>query len=382
MIVFFPVTGIIMSTNSYMDERLIKDQFQKIGNGSPTSKQEERSHDQIDWSLGPITKSEYEHIVTEVNYTEKQTSLGGFELMKVVESLIESYLQILVILVIFNQLPQEGMLNESMFSFSTVNDEETIVGMVNLTARDIFIMTSIMSYFFIATGVVSFINILEDGSMTFKEKILLIVIYLIRVGTSLATSTVLLLMKSNTHPNIGFLLWVSIAGMKFMLLSALTAMTMGRKKLEFKTLLLLAANLNTPIQMQKFIQFSSKDDPKLDISFLVVWILSVMESCSRLICTHSYSSEELFKTFSPFNIQSYICLFILLEFTIFSLWYLFFGKLYLWRNLIISKSVRVQREHWTQEEGLIEHVVAMQQEIKSTEFFEMDAMAQQKTCLL
>ena len=79
-----------MSTNSYMDERLVKDQFQRIGNRSPTSEQEERSHDQIDWSLGPITKSEYEHIVTELNYTEKQRSLGGFELIKVVESLIPS----------------------------------------------------------------------------------------------------------------------------------------------------------------------------------------------------------------------------------------------------------------------------------------------------
>merc|ERR1711963_1176871 len=128
--------------------------------------------------------------------------------------------------------------------------------------------------------------------------------------------------------------------------------------------------------MLKFVEFSSKDDPKLNSSFFIVRILCVMESCSRLTCTYSYTSEEVFfKTFSPFDIQSYICLIILLEFTIFGLWYLFFGKVYLWRNLIISKANLLQREHLTQEKGFIEDVAAIQRKTQSTEFYEMDSMA-------
>ena len=158
-----------MSANCYMDETLVKDEFQRIEDGIPRKddvlrnldqlerivngfarrEQEITSHDQVNWSLGPITKNEYEQIVSQLNYTEDQKSLGSFELMKVLESMIESFLQILVIFVMFHQLPQEGMLNKSIFAFSTGNSEELVA---NISERDIFILTSFVSYFFLATG--------------------------------------------------------------------------------------------------------------------------------------------------------------------------------------------------------------------------------------
>ena len=119
MIVLFPVTGIIMSTNTYMDDRLVKDQFQRVSNGWTKTQDKADSHNEIDWSISSITKQEYEQIVAKLNFVEKHKSLGGFEFMKVMECLIESFLQILVTLVIFNQLTHEGILNESIFAFST-----------------------------------------------------------------------------------------------------------------------------------------------------------------------------------------------------------------------------------------------------------------------
>ena len=84
------------------------------------------------------------------------------------------------------------------------------------------------------------------------------------------------------------------------------------------------------VQIQQFIELRSKDGPKLDRCFLIVWILSGLESFARLVCTYAYGSEEVFYiVFFPFNIQSYICLVVLSEFTIFTFWYLYFEKLYL-----------------------------------------------------
>ena len=56
-----------------------------------------------------------------------------------------------------------------------------------------------------------------------------------------------------------------------------------------------------------------------------------------------------------------------------------FRKLYLWRNLIISKPGQLHRDLLTQEEVIIENFVSMQQETQSTEFFEMDAIATTNT---
>ena len=142
-----------MSTNSHMDERITKDLFERISLGTLSSENELKSHEQIDWSIDPLQKREYEDIITQLNYTEKHKRMGGFESMKVLESLIESFLQIMLILVIFNQLPYEGILNESIFAFSTGTGGETILGLFKVTARTIFILTSLLSYVFIATGV-------------------------------------------------------------------------------------------------------------------------------------------------------------------------------------------------------------------------------------
>ena len=79
-----------------------------------------------------------------------------------------------------------------------------------LTERNAFILITTISYAFVATGMVSFIDVLENGSLTIKEKLFLMVIHLIRVAISLVTTAELLLMKSEKHENLGFIIWLSI----------------------------------------------------------------------------------------------------------------------------------------------------------------------------
>ena len=189
-----------MSANTYLDDRVVQDEFEKIAKVLSETEDGVRDHNQIDWSIGSISKSEFEQLVARLNYTEEHKSLGGFEFMKVIESSIESFLQILVSVIIFNQLAREGILNKSIFGFSTGNEEDLgffsmVLLMINLNTRNVFILLSIVSYVFMGTEIVAFINVLENESLTIKEKMVLILIHLIKIATSLVTSAILILLK-------------------------------------------------------------------------------------------------------------------------------------------------------------------------------------------
>ena len=73
--------------------------------------------DKVDWSIGPMTKNEYEQCVTRFNFDRKKNENCN-ELLKVVENLTESFLQIMIVLLMFVELPYEGILNHSLFAFT------------------------------------------------------------------------------------------------------------------------------------------------------------------------------------------------------------------------------------------------------------------------
>ena len=78
----------------------------------------------------------------------EQEAIGGFETFKAVESLIESYLQVLVVFVMLCQISFEGVLNQSIFAFES-EDDEIILGIVKLPAKYIFCLSSGISFMFI-----------------------------------------------------------------------------------------------------------------------------------------------------------------------------------------------------------------------------------------
>lgn len=71
MIIFFPVTGVIMSSNSYMDERIVKDDFSRVSEDLHQTVEVDNCQKKIDWSIGLLTKTEFEHFMTQFNFSEK-----------------------------------------------------------------------------------------------------------------------------------------------------------------------------------------------------------------------------------------------------------------------------------------------------------------------
>ena len=117
-----------------------------------------------------------------------------------------------------NQLPLEGILNRSIFAFENVEDE-WIFGIVPIPASYVFILSSGISFVFIATGVVNFIDAEHGHTLTVKEKLVLMLIHLMKIGVSLVTCVALILIKSEHHPTLGFIIWLAILFVKVLILS-------------------------------------------------------------------------------------------------------------------------------------------------------------------
>ena len=128
------------------------------------------------------------------------------------ENSLESFLQTSVVLIMIFQLPFEGILNRQYFGIfgnSTGQASQAVM---------IFIGSTIAGFFFMATGLVGYVAKLQNDAMSIKEKMVLILIYLIQIGISLATFTILFLMHSSIHLKIGLVLWASIGLVKFVIL--------------------------------------------------------------------------------------------------------------------------------------------------------------------
>ena len=65
-----------------------------------------------------MSLNQFESLVTKLNFIEDQEKLGGFEMLKVVENGIESFLQVGLVILIFVKLPYEGILNKQKLCFS------------------------------------------------------------------------------------------------------------------------------------------------------------------------------------------------------------------------------------------------------------------------
>ena len=154
----------------------------------------------------------------------------------------------------------------------------------------------------------------------------------------------------------------------------------GPKMFDPKTVLLILANFNTPVQIRPFLQLSSRDRVKLDQCFVIMWMLCGLENIARLICIYAFMSEEVFsKLFSPFTTQSFACLVILLEFAILILWRIFFNKLYLWRNLITLTTGQNNPQHLIEGEVKISGDVRLPNENQELEVLDMKLFARDES---
>lgn len=377
LIVLFPVTGVIMSTDKYFNEKNVEKDFERIVKGLPIH-EEINAMDQcfntkefrerikstfqkpthrINWSEGIMSKYEFEDIMTKIGFTENQQKLGGFEKIKMVENVIESFLQIVVVLLMFYQKPHEGLFNQSVFGLSLKEEEEILGIKIKNGAQLLFIGSSAMGYLFMATGVVAFITVVQKNSMGVKEKIVLVTIHLIRIGSSLVTCCVLLLLKSNVHSSLGFLIWLSIILIKLTLLLVICIANQDKKDSIYEMILFLACNFNLPVHLKKFEEAADNGLPKLNKKFVLVWCLSGIESFGRLLCIGLFTSTEFFHKMVPsLSFPMLTSIVVLMESVIFGLWHLFFKKLYIWRQLMKDNGNQVSTNVMPEQTNDIEEV--------------------------
>ena len=350
MVLFFPITGVLMATHKYLNEKYLENYFKTISDGYPTVIEQTsrfQSSTEIDWSAHIISKNEYGDIITMIIFLRKRQSMGGFEMVTMVENVTESYFQILVFLVLYNQPPYEGVLNSSLFALSR-EEANSFLGNTMTRLKVLLIVSSICSIGFVATGIVGYINVLQDNGMTIKEKFTLSLIYVIRVITSLATSTILLLLKSNRHPSFGYHCYLSILGVKILILLCYTFRRKSFNKMNFKTLLFLSCNFHIPISLDTFENLASNGELKIRSKFSLVWILSAVENLSRLFLLYALSNDEFFyKVIVIADMKSFTLLVIFMELTILALWHQFFHKLFLWKDLLKVSLIGTIHQNFT-----------------------------------
>jgi hypothetical protein len=193
IVILFPFTGVIMATDFYLNSKNLEKDFERISK-------------EVNWSHGVINKKEFESLITKLNFIEDQEKLGSFEMLKVVENGIESFLQVGLVILMFVKLPYEGILNKQIFGLAQTEESQLLeilqaVGF-KADAKLFFFVSCAMGYFFIATGIVSYIGVIQKQSMGMKHKLILILIHLFKIATSLLTFCLLLTISNN-----GFMIW-------------------------------------------------------------------------------------------------------------------------------------------------------------------------------
>merc|ERR1712020_85117 len=110
------------------------------------------------------------------------------------------------------QLPFEGILTKQYFG-----PLYSPTGEMNNSLM-ILIGSTVVGFFFLGTGMAGYVAKLQKDALGIKEKIFLIFIYLIQIGISLTTFTILFVMHSNVHLQMGLIVWTSASGLKLLAL--------------------------------------------------------------------------------------------------------------------------------------------------------------------
>ena len=216
-----------MATEKHYTEQIVDDGFDDL---------ETNNEDGI-----RMTKDHYENLITKLRFVEDQNGLGGFEAVKMLENCLESFLQTSIVLIMLLQLPFEGILTRQYFGLLL----DPITGEFN-QALMILIGSTIAGFFFLGTGMVSYVTKLQKDALGIKEKIFLIVIYLIQIGISLTTFTILFVMHSNLHLKMGLILWLSIGALKLLTLLVFSIKTKRQTETWVEMMIFVTCNFKSP----------------------------------------------------------------------------------------------------------------------------------------
>ena len=217
-----------------------------------------------------MTKLHYEQLITKLRFVEHQHGLGGFEAVKMMENCLESFLQTSIVLIMLLQLPFEGILTKQYFGLLYSS-----TGEMN-NALKILIVSTVAGFFFLGSGMVSYVVKLQKEALSIKEKIFLIFIYLTQIGISLITFTALFLMQSSIHLHMGSILWGSISALKLTTLLVFSIKTKRQTETWVEVMIFVTCNFNLPAHLEQFEEchYDSKVEPKLNKRFTFPWAIN------------------------------------------------------------------------------------------------------------
>ena len=320
IVVFFPLTGVIMATEKHYTEKIVDDLFDDLENGNEDGSR--------------MTKLHYEQLITKLRFVEHQNGLGGFEAVKMMENSLESFLQTSIVLIMLAQPPFEGVLTKQYFG-----PLYTASGEMN-NALKILIGSTVAGFFFQGSGMASYVVKLQKEALKIKEKIILIFIYLIQIGLSLITFTALFLMHSIIHLDLGSILWGSIGAFKLLTLLVFSMKTKRQTETWVEMMIFVICNLNFPAHLEPFEEghYISKVEAKLNKRFTFPWAINIAENVVRVISIWLMGSSESFDKILPSLSPLRLLIILLLgELLVILLWYIYFTKLYIWKDILNEK---------------------------------------------
>ena len=320
IVVFFPLTGAIMATEKYYTEQIVDNEFDDLENNNEEGNR--------------MTKLQYEQLITKLRFVEHQNGIGGFEAVKMMENSLESFLQTSIVFIMLAQLPFEGILTTQYFGplYSSRGEmNNTLIILVGSTAA---------GFFFLGSGMASYVVKLQKEALGIKEKIFLIFIYLIQIGISLMTFTALFLMQSSIHLHMGSILWGTIGVLKLSILLVFSLKTKRQTETWTEMMIFITCNLNLPAHLEQFEEshYNSKVEAKLNKRFTFPWAINMVENVVRGTLIWLMGSSESFDQMLPsITTLRLLAIVILSETLVLLLWYIYFKKLYVWKDILNEK---------------------------------------------
>ena len=308
--VFFPLSGITMATESYFIQKECERDFDNISEKGSKKR---------------LEKKDFEDLITNIKYTEDR-SFGGFPTIKMLENVLESYYQLVLLLVMYTKLPHEGVL---IVTFLPVSSFEILL---------LFIISSVATYLFIGTGILAFIVLKEKGSLGMKQKVVILLTYLIQTFICMLTTSLIFVIKSNTYHNLAFCIWLGITCFKLIFLSTYFMFGSKEKRPLVEHLMFVFANINLPVPLHQFDNsktalFSGRYSVHGD--YLFIWVLNIFENLLRVaLILVSDANKTITKTFPLLTNETIWCIVLLGEICVVLLLVVLFTKVYMWCDLL------------------------------------------------
>ena len=235
----------------------------------------------------PRTQREFEILTTRVNFVEN-SALSGFADVKMIECVTETYLQTLLLLVMYSRDSYDGIVNFEIFGSEN-----------EWSKRLFFYMNGIWSFISMTAGLVSFVFEGENKSFGLKNRIFLILVYVIQAMISLYNLLSLMSLRLRSE-SIGYLnarmIVMGFFASRMLVLMAYSFLSSaGKKRPLTRKIYFLVANLNLPVHFESFQNDKDRKNAKIQTytEFIFLWTLNIIENIIRSVCVLMLASDEV-----------------------------------------------------------------------------------------